>query len=120
MNLQNYSPAQLKVMACLAYYCLTLWQKTTQSPTPALSFEIASLNQSINAAGFCAANIGIKDSVIWEIRSGNIKGLQNLNRIATTVYFEDNYTFDCYCEYGTAFKRSSTRNAQECDARGGK
>lgn len=104
INLNKYDKTQLKVMACMAYYCLTLWQKS-QDTQRAGSFELAAIKQSIEAISFTAANINVEDTDLWQIRAGNIKGLQNLNKFSYVAIFESNYLFDPYGEYGSVFNK---------------
>lgn len=106
MNLQKYNADQRKIMACMAYAALTLWNKATIDGLAHESTEFSTLRQSIEFSAFCAANIGVSDDDTWEIRRGNIKGLQNLNRMGSVQYFEDNYTFDPYGEYGVMWAKS--------------
>ena len=103
MYLDKYNADQKMVMAVMAYYCFSLYCETPDRET----IKCNEFRNKIAGVSHAAAMIGVIDRDLWEIRRGNIKGLQNLNRIATVVFFEDNYPFDQYLEYGSLYYRTS-------------
>ena len=84
----HLNETQKKVLAVLAYYCFTYHYATDAAKE--------NLHHSIGAANFAAAHAGIKDEILFQVRSGKIKGLQNLNRIGSVQLFETDYEFNPY------------------------
>lgn len=89
MKPEELTKPQFKALSCLAYFCLCKHQARAKEEKERF------YNQLAGAQMICA-HLGIPDAINWEVRNGNIKGLQNVARFSDKVLYTDNYKFDPY------------------------
>ncbi len=93
----NYSTEQKIALSLLAYKCLNYYIRENSTEKPERKAEdLRVISAEISTAGFFCNLLAIPYETCFNVRSGNITGLHNLNKFSGVTLFESNYIFNPY------------------------